>query len=117
MREDDMTVTSTNAASTAAATPTAAKKSGLGSLDQGDFLKLMTVQMQHQDPFDPVDQKEMLAQMAQFSSLAGVADMGETLKSIAKKLDALTASQTAFLQSAASTGKQDESSSPATTQE
>jgi flagellar hook assembly protein FlgD len=27
--------------------------------------------MQQQDPFDPVDNKEMLAQMAQFSSLAG----------------------------------------------
>lgn len=113
-----MTVTSTNAATSAAATPATAKKtSGLGSLDQGDFLKLMTVQMQHQDPFDPVDQKEMLAQMAQFSSLAGTAEMGDTLKAIAKKLDALTASQTAFLQSAANLGAQDKSPSTPTVQE
>jgi flagellar basal-body rod modification protein FlgD len=96
-----MTVTSTNSATSTAANPAAAKKSGLGSLGQGDFLKLMTVQIQHQDPFDPVDQKEMLAQMAQFSSLAGTAEMGETLKDIAKKLDALSASQTAFLNAAA----------------
>ncbi len=96
-----MTITSTNAATSAASTPAAAKKSsGLGSLDKGDFLKLMTVQMQHQDPFAPVDQKEMLAQMAQFSSLAGTSEMGETLKDIAKKLDALAASQTAFLNAA-----------------
>jgi flagellar basal-body rod modification protein FlgD len=108
-----MTITSTNAATSAATTPAAARKGGLGSLDQGDFLKLMTVQMQHQDPFDPVDQKEMLAQMAQFSSLAGTADMGETLKSIAKKLDALTASQTAFLNAASARSD----TTPATEQE
>ena len=90
-----MTITSTNAATSAATTPAAARKGGLGSLDQGDFLKLMTVQMQHQDPFDPVDQKEMLAQMAQFSSLAGVAEMGDTLKSILARLDAAFPADTA----------------------
>ena len=115
-----MAVTSSTAAP-AATTPTvpaATKKStGLGSLDQGDFLKLMTVQIQQQDPFDPVDQKEMLAQMAQFSSLAGTTEMGDTLKAIAKKLDALTASQTAFLQAAATIGDQETDPSPTTTQE
>lgn len=110
-----MTVASTTSTLPAAATPAATKKSsGLGSLGQGDFLKLMTVQIQHQDPFDPVDQKEMLAQMAQFSSLAGTAEMGETLKSIARKLDALTASQTAFLNAAAMLSG---TTNPATTQE
>ncbi len=99
---------------TPAAAPAPSSRGGLGSLGQGDFLKLMTVQMQHQDPFDPVDQKEMLAQMAQFSSLAGTAEMGETLKVIASKLDALTASQATFL-SRANAGPI--TSSPATTQE
>lgn len=63
--------------------------SGFSALGQQDFFKLLTVQMQMQDPFDPVDNKEMLAQMAQFSSLAGISDMGDTLSSIASKLDAL----------------------------
>ena len=89
-----MTVNAVNAAP-AASQPQSAAKSGLAALDQGDFLKLMTVQMQQQDPFNPVDQKEMLAQMAQFSSLAGTAEMGETLKAIAGKLDAVLAAQTA----------------------
>jgi flagellar basal-body rod modification protein FlgD len=71
------------------------KKTGLASLDQGDFLKLMTTQMQMQDPFDPMDNSQMLAQMAQFSQLAGVSEMGDTLKSIASKLDALIAQQQA----------------------
>lgn len=62
---------------------------GMDSLGQGDFLRLLTVQMQQQDPFDPVDNKEMLAQMAQFSSLAGVAETNASLERIADKLDQL----------------------------
>lgn len=65
--------------------------SGFAALDQGDFLRLLTVQIQQQDPFDPVDNKEMLAQMAQFSTLAGTTEMGATLSSIAEKLDQLIA--------------------------
>ena len=67
--------------------PTAGR--GMDSLGQGDFLRLLTVQMQQQDPFDPVDNKEMLAQMAQFSSLAGVADTNKALADISDKLDRL----------------------------
>ena len=55
----------------------------------------MTKQLTMQDPFAPVDQKEMLAQMAQFSSLAGTTEMGATLQDIADKLDAILAAQTA----------------------
>ena len=62
---------------------------GMDSLGQGDFLRLLTVQMQQQDPFNPVDNKEMLAQMAQFSSLAGVAETNASLEQIADKLDLL----------------------------
>ena len=86
-----MTVASLSGASTPAASTKPA--SGFAALGQGDFLKLMTVQLQQQDPFSPVDQKEMLAQMAQFSSLAGVSEMGETLKYITWQLDALIAAQ------------------------
>ena len=78
--------------SSSATLPT--KKSGLGALDQGDFLRLMTEQLKMQDPLDPVDNKEMLAQMAQFSSLSGIAEMGDTLKAISRKLDAVTVTNT-----------------------
>ena len=88
-----MTVSSVTGPSPTA--DTAPKKAGLASLDQGDFLELMTTQMQMQDPFDPMDNSQMLAQMAQFSQLAGVAEMGDTLKAIASKLDALVAQQQA----------------------
>jgi len=90
-----MTTSSSIGAATAASAQSTRPKTGLGSLDQGDFLRLMTVQMQQQDPFSPVDQKEMLAQMAQFSSLAGTTEMGDTLKAISAKLDTLIAAQSA----------------------
>jgi flagellar basal-body rod modification protein FlgD len=73
----------------------AGSKTGFAALGQADFIKLMTVQLQQQDPFAPVDNKEMLAQMAQFSSLAGIDGVNTTLKQISSKLDAVLASQTA----------------------
>lgn len=70
-------------------------KTGFAALGQADFIKLMTVQLQQQDPFEPVDNKEMLAQMAQFSSLAGIDGVNTTLQQISAKLDAVLAQQTA----------------------
>ena len=87
--------TAITAASGAAAAAT--KKTGLAALGQGDFLKLMTTQLQQQDPFSPMDQKDMLAQMAQFTQLSGIAEMGDTLKLIASKLDAVIAAQSATI--------------------
>lgn len=54
-----------------------------GAMDQNAFLKLMTTQLKTQDPFDPVDNAQMVAQMAQFSSVAGIAEMNSSLKTIA----------------------------------
>ena len=64
---------------------------GKTSLDQSDFLKLMTAQMNNQDPFNPVDNTQMVAQMAQFSQVAGISSMNSTLQAIATKLNATTA--------------------------
>jgi len=73
------------------------------TLTQSDFLKLLTTQMQSQDPMDPVDNKEMIAQMAQFSSLAGINDINTTLKDLGTKLDAILAAQKAAATPAATT--------------
>lgn len=67
---------------------------GLESLGQADFLQLMTTQLQQQDPFEPVDNTQMLAQMAQFSSLATMTDVSTTLETISAKLDRLGATTT-----------------------
>ncbi|GAB2617264.1 flagellar hook assembly protein FlgD [Novilysobacter erysipheiresistens] len=39
------------------------------TIDQEDFIKLFLAQLQFQDPLEPVDNREFLAQLAQFSSL------------------------------------------------
>ena len=65
------------------------------TLDQGDFLKLLTTQLQQQDPLEPVDNKDMLAQMAQFSALAGSTKTNATLADISAKMDHLIAAQQA----------------------
>ena len=67
---------------------TAASANTTGTLGQSDFLKLMTAQLQNQDPFAPVDNTQMVAQMAQFSSVAGISDINTTLKAIQTKLSA-----------------------------
>ncbi len=57
-----------------------------GQMDQNDFLRLMTTQLTTQDPFNPVDNTQMVAQMAQFSQVAGIAEMNQSLQRIASSL-------------------------------
>ncbi|MFP4697250.1 MAG: flagellar hook capping FlgD N-terminal domain-containing protein [Eubacteriales bacterium] len=44
-------------------------KSEQDEMGKDTFLELLTTQMRYQDPLDPTDDKEFLAQMAQFTSL------------------------------------------------
>lgn len=81
-----MTVGSVTSGSTAA-TPKPASQ----TLGQSDFIRLMTTQMAMQDPTDPVDNKEMITQMAQFSSLSGIENVNSTLKEIAARIDQVLA--------------------------
>ena len=62
------------------------------TLDQSDFLTLLTTQLKNQDPFAPMDNTQMVAQMAQFSSVAGISEMNKTLSGVATKLGSTTAS-------------------------
>ena len=84
-----MSVSSIASGSAAPISQGSNEKSGWASLNQGDFIRLLTVQLQNQDPSEPVDNKEMLAQMAQFSSLSGINDVNSTLQSISEKIDLL----------------------------
>ena len=75
---------------------------GWGGMGADDFVKLLTTQLQNQDPTEPVDNSQMLAQLAQFSSLSTQNDMkeslgtistqGDTLAQISAKLDTLNTS-------------------------
>jgi len=50
------------------ATDTTVESSG-SELNSSDFLELLMIQYQNQDPLEPVSDTESLAQMAEFSSL------------------------------------------------
>ena len=54
-----------------------------GSLGQGDFLKLMTTQLNNQDPMKPMDSGEFFNQITQFSSVAGIQDLQNTFSKVA----------------------------------
>lgn len=58
------------------------------TLTQSDFLKLLTAQLNNQDPTDPVDATAQLTQLAQFSQVSGINEINTTLKAIQDKLGA-----------------------------
>lgn len=53
--------------------------SSTNTLDQQQFLKLLITELSNQDPMSPQDDKQFLAQMAQFSTVQGVTDLSGTV--------------------------------------
>lgn len=65
------------------------------TVNQSDFLRLLTQQLKNQDPTAPVDNAQFVAQLAQFSTVSGIADLNVNVKALGDKLDALIAAQKA----------------------
>ncbi len=70
-------------------TGTAATASASTQIDKDMFLKLMVDQLKNQDPMNPTDSTEFLAQTAQFTSL-------EKLEAVASASEASLTAQMAF---------------------
>ncbi len=55
-------------------------------LGKDEFLKLMMAQMQYQDPLSPMDNSQMIAQMAQFTSVEQLANISSQLTAMSQSL-------------------------------
>jgi flagellar basal-body rod modification protein FlgD len=53
------------------------------TLDKDAFLRLLTTQLRNQDPLNPMDNSEFVAQTAQFSSLEQLQNMNKALERLA----------------------------------
>ncbi|MFI5337002.1 MAG: flagellar hook capping FlgD N-terminal domain-containing protein, partial [Opitutales bacterium] len=61
--------TGLSASAMANASTTTAARTPTKTLGEQDFLQLLSTQLQNQDPMQPMDDTQFIAQMAQFSSL------------------------------------------------
>jgi flagellar basal-body rod modification protein FlgD len=79
-----MQVTGANAvaAGTTGGTISTSSSTSQGAIGQEDFFKLLITQLQYQDPMQPMEDKDFLAQMAQFNSL-------QQLETVSKSMDTL----------------------------
>ncbi len=66
-------------------------------LGQEDFMKLMTAQMNHQDPMKPMENGEFITQMAQFSQVSGMRDIKNSFATLASSLQSNQALQASSL--------------------
>jgi len=76
----------------------ATRYAGPNRLGKQEFLKLLIAQLRNQDPLRPMEDREFITQLAQFSAL-------EALENLDQRLEALSKSQ-ALGQAAALIGKQ-----------
>ncbi|MEA1062435.1 flagellar hook assembly protein FlgD [Erwinia sp. HR93] len=78
---------------------TSAPQSGSNSLNgmsadelSQQFLKMMVAQMQNQDPTNPMNNNEMVSQLAQFNMASGIASLNQTVAGATNSLVTMNAS-------------------------
>jgi flagellar basal-body rod modification protein FlgD len=64
-------------------TTTSSSSSSKTSLGQDAFLQLLVTQLQYQDPLNPMDDKEFVAELAQFSSLEQLTEINSGIENLA----------------------------------
>lgn len=62
-------------------------------LGQEDFIKLMTTQMNNQDPMKPMENGDFLSEMAQFSTVSGLKEIKDAFNGLATSLKSSQALQ------------------------
>lgn len=73
------------------------KKVDNESLGQSEFLELMITQLQNQDPMKPMESGEFLGQMAQFSTVNGIAELQKSVNAMTQAFQSSQALQASTL--------------------
>ena len=74
---------STTATDSSNSSKDSSKTQGIDSgLGQNAFLQLLVTQLQHQDPLQPQDDTQFLAQLAQFTSLEQLTNINTSLQQL-----------------------------------
>ena len=66
-------------------------------LGQDQFFKLMVTQLSHQDPLKPLDSDELLAQVAQFSTVGGIKNIERSIGDLVTSMESNQALQASTL--------------------
>ena len=77
-----MTTVSSTTAASSTSTGSSASTNAFNKLGESDFMTLLTTQLSNQDPTNPVDDTQMLAQLAQFSTLSAANQTNTDLSTI-----------------------------------
>jgi flagellar basal-body rod modification protein FlgD len=67
---------------TSSTSTTTTSSSSTSSLGQDAFLQLLVTQLEYQDPLDPMDDKDFVAELAQFSSLEQLTEINTGIDSL-----------------------------------
>ncbi len=83
-------------------------------LGKDDFLKLLTVQLQNQDPMNPMENTEYISQMSSFSSLEQMLNMNKNIEKLVSTFSASTHTQAMMYLGTTVTAKTSDMEEPVT---
>jgi len=88
---DSVSAAAASTANTSSATTSATTKKA--TLGYSDFLNLLSVQLQNQDPFNPMNDTDFIAQMANFSTLEEVHDFSSNFSTYSARQEQLSSQE------------------------